>query len=294
MSISQGEPPINTVRLFVYVIQSTPPEEAPVGIEIIERHVIPRLESLSLAVRTVSLTCKGELLKILNDAYFDYKENRIGFEPIIFHFDCHGSRDGLITANRDLATWDELRPYFQGLTELSNLNTVFIFGSCFGIYGLSTIRNTERASFGACFGPKREIDSIILHEFYRDFYRNMLDTGLLRNTIDAIMPNYKEHIAFYPAQLFFIKSYQKYLGNKQRIERSRKHIMKIIKKEQRFTQEYKKSVLRDVQRNFPHHAEFFERFKRTFFMLDLYPENEERFKDVTFEFIQSYLPYKQN
>lgn len=207
-------------------------------------------------------------------------------------FDCHGlkNKKGLSLASKESVYWEELAPHFRSLTELANLNTMYVFGACYGIYGLDTVRNTDKAPFFACFGPRESISWYRLSEFYRDLLQAIIRTGNIRDTIRQVMPAYKDEIDFHTASFFFAKTWQGYMSNKKEIERRRKRMLKKVKKLDLPPLD-KKAKLEDVRKNFPHHELFFNEFKRTFFLLDKYPENEERFKDLTFEAVKNGYPH---
>jgi len=205
--------------------------------------------------------------------------------PII-HFEIHGSEDktGLILNSGELIEWLEL---YNDLREINSIlgNNLFItLAVCHGAYIMELIKAHKPSPFWGFIGSFDAIDEDDLMIRYNEFY----DEFLRSFNLDMAVRKLHESNSDIPSSYRFINSEMTF-ANVMRQYFDTKFTEKEIKK--RFEDGLKQKKIKMNDRNEKHEyrvkfkvellktkRKYFEKHKRTFFMLDNFPKNQGRFK----------------
>ncbi len=231
----------------------------------------------SLPIATVFEQCesKVELLAILDNIHKEILSNN---EYPWIHIECHGSEaeDGLVLSNRDLVSWQELKPQLTKINLACKCNLMIVIAACSGANLLEVLQPVDRAPCWGLLGPTNELYSDDLLASYRTFYLNLLtvlngDAALsaLRKVIDERNLSF----VFVSALDFFQKVYSGYLSE-ECTDKAYWRRAKRMKKEQRLQGVILQDLVLMLKKQEP---DAFQKFRDNFFMYDLYPENSVKF-----------------
>jgi hypothetical protein len=206
-----------------------------------------------------------------------------GVFPLL-HIECHGDEDGLQFADGSLISWESLKEALIPLNVAMRLNLMIVLVSCFGGAFIKALRLSDRAPVWGLIGPSQKISSGEVEPHFGIFYRTLFSTGSPRATVDALNQSISRHNLYIrtTAEGFFYRVWRKYkegqctpqkLKARARRMRERAKELKIMPLEK--VSEYKKKLVRDE-------SKAFNKFRDTYFMYDLYPENQQRFS-VTYK-----------
>lgn len=202
-------------------------------------------------------------------------------EPLL-HVEAHGliNQDGFALPQGQ-CSWTELKEVLTPLNADMGLNLMFVMAACFGGAFARAIRTTDRAPVYGLIGPTEQIQAGILQGDFVTFYKILFDTLSVDRAIEALNPpGQKVRYFCTSAERFFYGVWRAY----KRSECSEK---KLSERADRICRELKSNgiyrrteevvgEIKDKER------EFFSRYRKTYFMLDLYPDNERRFA-ITYE-----------
>lgn len=235
--------------------------------------------SRGLSIELIDARSKKEFFAVLVDIERQARVN--AFFPIL-HIDAHGSSDneGIILSSGEFCGWSDLKPYFIKINIATKLNLLIVFSLCYGAYFSKHLVPPDRAPCWGLVGPTKAVTSEKLLRNFSAFYREIIETG---NGNDAVR-QLNECVSiddidyYFTTSLSFFRSvYIKYIKERcskeaydQRARKLRKRLKKSNAKKLPGTGNLRRQ-LKSSQRY------YFERFREHFFMIDLFPENAERF-----------------
>lgn len=224
---------------------------------------------------------KEDLIDVLDDIH---QKALNSIYPII-HLECHGDqeKEGIVLANGDHMSWDDLFEAFVPINIACNLNLIVVLAACNTFHMARTIMAYKRAPFWAMLSPTEEIYPDELEKAFFLHYKKLLEA--LRDNqklsgslaLDALNSTEikKGKISFVSAEEFFALAYINYF-EKQSKSRQLKLRARNICNELR-----KKGIVAPISKvkktikNLGYY--YLEKFHKIFFMIDLYPENHNRF-----------------
>jgi hypothetical protein len=234
----------------VVIIESLPDGDLKTGLRLRDdlELIAISLEN-RFAVRYVTAQSADELESLLTDLWaFVVESGGIG---ICLHIECHGDKDGIQLADRSLLPWARLRPLLANIHLASSMNLIFWLASCHGGYFVLACRYHETVPFTVLVGPGKRIDPSTLLAFTCTFYTELFRTrdvtealtvaGAVRPDISYI--NYSAVGVFRAALAARIKRTPPEL---------RAHVRAVEEPQ-------------------------FDQWRQTFFALDQYPQNADRF-----------------
>lgn len=271
----------------VYLIECVDSEsEHPIGIETAKWVIRPRAETENVALSVAEPINAYGLSKLLNDAYHEMKEYPVPGPPVVLHLDAHGNERGIVMRSGELVSWKDIAGYCEQLSTLNNIKTIIIMGACKGAYALEMLEFCKRAPFFCLFGPQTDINSKDLQPFYRDFYTLLMNHKNITTVAREVMSIHKDQIYFATSFQIFELAYVKYFSpemdqvHAQRRKKIAERIMRLpipIEEKQR-----RLCILKNPSTLV---SSIFDQFRRDFLLLDLFPNNVERFEALTFESI---------
>ncbi len=199
----------------------------------------------------------------------------------ILHFEVHGSDkcDGLYLKNNEFISWNDLKKPLTAINIASGNNLMITMAICNGAHIARVLNPTERAICWGFFGPLKPVPSLAAISF-RPFYSTLLSSS----NGDEAMKAFNEDLAnesiqfkFMPSILFFKLVLCAYNDNFIKAKQRKEHVRYLY-------DQVKASGLRkiptygDIKKMLKRFDRpIFEKFKNRFFMIDLYPENRDRF-----------------
>ncbi len=200
------------------------------------------------------------------------------------HFEAHGTADekGLIIAQQEFCSWTQLKELLTPLNVSSGLNLMVMFASCYGGSFANSIRLGDPAPVWGLIGPTGSIDVGAVLDGFKAFYDAFFDETRKLSPIEALNANVKKSSYFATtAEIFFYNVWANYRliqCSPERLE-SRARDIQIS----RTNLDIEPDSLENIQQQIlDTNLKTFEKARDTFFMYDIYPENQEVF-NVTYE-----------
>jgi hypothetical protein len=199
--------------------------------------------------------------------------------PLI-HIEAHGSNDtrGLILGSGEFISWDELKKPLTDLNIATKNNLFIVLSACFGAYLTTIILPTDRAPCFGLIGPTKALGAEHFLRFSR-FYQELLASGSGSEAVKQLNLDAGEgglNYSLTDAEDFFAMTNEKYFGRyctNSQYDKRASEIIEQLKAMGKSTprigwikKHYKKTE-----------KDYFQKFKTRFFMIDLYPENANRF-----------------
>jgi hypothetical protein len=234
----------------VIVIESLPEGESKTG-----RRLRDDLELISIsagekfAVRYATAQSADELESLLNELWaFVIASGGIG---LCLHIECHGDKDGIELADGSQMSWSRLRPLLVNIHLASRMNLILWLASCYGGYFVLACRYNETVPFTVIVGPGNEIDEGTLLAFTCTFYTELFKTKDVTEALTiagAVRPDIA-YINFSAVGVFRVALAARIRG----------------------TAPGSRAQTRIAE------EPLFDQYRRRFFALDEFPENEGRF-----------------
>lgn len=267
----------------IIVIQSIPRNELRTGTKLHED-----LETLDvwyergLKPELKNATTRNDLLELLSE--LTDKARLEGDWPVL-HFESHGNQQGLGLASGEFISWDELKKPLADLNIQTRNNLLVVLAACYGAYLMTTLVPTDRAPCWGLVGPNEAMYPDVLLKSFLEFYAELLATGngtASLKRLNTAVRGGKLTYTFSQCEFMFKLVYHKYLQNYFSPRVLKKRALDLYHEAARRGAapaggpgEIKKKLLRTREEYFPRHRE-------KFFMMDLYPENHNRFR-VTYQ-----------
>lgn len=223
---------------------------------------------------------KAEFIDCLETIKDDIVSN--GIYPII-HLELHGNKSGIGLASGEFISWSELYDLLVDLNVTSNFNLFLSMGVCMGGYLMQEIKIDRPAPFWGFIGSFETLYNTDIIIRYTEFYTELLTSFDLNNAFDQL----KSANTGFPADYRFITSettfqnvYKKYAANEfttakvnARFKSALKesgHNIKDRNQHHRFRVQFQVQLNRTKK-------DFYNEHKRKFFLIDTFPENDQRF-----------------
>lgn len=269
----------------IYVIQSLKEMEVATGEWLYE----DTIDHIGVALRAKGFDVKSYLVRLRTAAELAATLEGISNEVVtngrfpILHFEVHGTKTGLALLSGETVPWSDL---VEPLTKINigmQNNLLVTMAVCSGIYLATVLRASNPAPMWGVLGPDSADTNQALLAGFTAFYESFL-TYLDGNRALAALREATKDIGsakylFLNAEQMFKKAFRAYV-NASRDETSLNERIAKIRAKAKDPSALPdtatiKAKLMDVQPDF-------ERFWRVHFMVDRYPENEERFP-MTFD-----------
>jgi hypothetical protein len=202
--------------------------------------------------------------------------------PLI-HIAAHGNEDGTgIKLLEDEILWPEFTKELSEMNTRAKNTTILIMALCKGALIMTEFFNTIRSPYFLMIGPRHDINWNKLDRCLFEFYKILIPTYDLGKAFEEI-PKYNG--GFQPFDyLNSVGAYQKLVSKfKEKINEGQfKHELLNRYKEiegKKADSEFKRKV-EEIEYQKEIISKSLEIMKNHWFMIDLYPENAERFKNL--------------
>jgi hypothetical protein len=257
----------------ILIIESIPVGQFASGKSLYEM-IEPQLKHYErpITCKYVSVESRKEFRKAIEKAGKEAREE--GRIPLL-HIECHGNDDGLELTNGDRIEWPLLRQLLYPLNRMTMLNMFVCISACWGAYLLKEFVPTEPAPFFGLLSATEEQGPEELFRGFLFFYSTLLET-LDGDKAEAAAKEAAPNFYLTDALGHFIKVIrlfrQTHCTNEQYWEKAEKARQSDLRVNGRAASIYfYHSVLKE--RELPQ----LQQLMRTFFMLDQFPENVDRF-----------------
>lgn len=254
----------------ILIVDSIPIGEINTAANLFQRmKEVVKLETTSSGIQLARIESANEFLEILEQCRCLAVSDDIS--PLL-HIECHGDEDGLQFADGSLLDWPELRLPFVELNLATKLNLMVVVAACSGAAIAKMVSVGERAPFWGMIGPTVSVTPSQLEEPFKEFYSELLCSGSPQAAIEVFEKSAADLYWRSTAQGLFEAVWRGYKEHLCTPEALRQRAARMNSRAPHLTEEKCLELLRT------HEPQSFERFRTTFFMCDLYPENEKRFQ----------------
>jgi len=273
---------MKAVALFqkVWVIESLPDGELKTGRKLVEGNLSEatlRFPNLELGFETPSN--REEFLGILDRVYAECVATA---KFPLLHIECHGCPEGLQMASGEVVNWSEIREQFISINSACRLNLVVVLAACYGVHVLNLATKLDRAPFWAVIAPEKEVTAGHVQAGFDAFYKEFFKALDGDAAIAALNHQDADRVYhFFSIKRFFLRAYREYYAIACRGKAQRDRIEDLVSQAMSNPLIARNvglaKVRKLVKEQRGHHKVDFERMAHSYFMIDLYPENAERF-----------------
>jgi hypothetical protein len=229
---------------------------------------------------------KADFMETLSNIYHTVNDG--SYIPII-QIEAHGSKDksGLVMSSGELVPWQEMKEPLAQINKATRFDLIVCLSACHGANLAKVIDTFGRAPFWAIVGPKNEMKAGDLLKDFTRFYEELFKTqngaaafNQLNNSIIGSIAPY----VFMPADWYFESLWLDFICydyNNDNLNNRANDIIKKLKKRGDKKIPSRNQIKTDLLRSL---QEYFIQSKEEFFMMDLFPENVDRFP-VDYEII---------
>jgi hypothetical protein len=196
--------------------------------------------------------------------------------------DFHGSRAGLRLSSDEEIEWNALKAMLTKINVSCRNNLLITLSACRGVYLITIVKPTEPTPFWGLIGPVGDTSQGDVDLKFKSFYEGLFQTFsgdiALEHIIvpNAIKPTYAFVHCINLYRDAYTNYHQRFCRGKSLKSRTESLVTKIrstpIGKSMPI-KEFRKKIkfeLRDERKAF-------QKYRKIFFMIDLYPENDKRF-----------------
>ena len=224
------------------------------------------------AVESLRIDAAGDFIDVMRQCA-DVAGRDPPYIPLV-HLECHGSSEGLQFANGSCLTWLEVKNAVTLLNIATQLNLIFVISACHGMEFASVVHVTDPAPVYAFIGPSRVMEAQELLTGFLAFYDKYLRTRSSNEGAQALRQT-AEQGAFIvlPVQSIFravLDAFQRNQCHSDALaERARE--MQVRARGVGLELDLDETVAALGNPGWG------ECFRKTFFMIDRYPQNDGRF-----------------
>lgn len=263
----------------VIVIESLRKGDLPTGTDLFETTIAPQSLAQNIYAELYHISSRAELLAVLAKAFQMAMDSR---SPII-HLEMHGDTDGLQLANGDVMEWSELAPALGKINERTRMNLLVVAAACHGWHMTDILRPVDRAPAWAIMGPPSSAKAGDLYAAMKRFYDSLLMKLNLREALDAMndgadMGDWTYRLQ--SADLLYCHVFRHYMSSVLEEDSHTERVNRLVAdvaRAQNLDVSQSMRLRVEIGADISNHQFWFDRYKTSFLMLDLYPQNAHRF-----------------
>jgi hypothetical protein len=270
----------------IYVFESLAPGELKTGQELFDSVINPaayRLGDIHVELHSV-VTKEALLVQLDRIAY----AARVGNHHPIVHIEAHGGPEGITLASGTRIGWRELIPSFEEINVACRNNLIVVAISCHGWDLTASLLPSDRAPVFMLIGPTRPMTAGELLDATHRFYEALFVEVNVNAALEAMnspLPFAEWPIRPATAEILFCRLFRKYVeehGSAEALDKREKNLVTRIARTRSLTVREADELRRSVRRDLADHGAAYDRHRKTFLMLDLHPEDVDRF-GLTYE-----------
>lgn len=272
----------------IEIIDSIPEGELQTGRQLHE-HILDIRTAIDDPLWTVAwhkIASASELMKVLADlAALAKRQDKF---PLI-HLECHGAEDHIRLLNGDEVTWSDISGALRDLNRATRNRLIAVWAACEGIHSIKSIVGgiTKGTSMRLVIGPGEKVKAGKLGDAMKLLYSTLIPRADVEAAVESAA-SAEPAIRLFKAEDAFTNAYIDVLQTSSAKSRQ-EHVEELVTKAKnepglknlpRIHREVKKAL------KVINPASYFEQAKRTFFMLDQFPELDEQLSFLTFEYVK--------
>ena len=265
----------------IYVIESLPDGDLKTGRDLYDSIVFPESGKLDgihteFSVARTQTELARRLAVIGRNA-------KLGNHKPIIHIEAHGTEDGIALADGSVMRWRTLIPICGDINQSCGMNLIVVAISCMGWNLTASLVPSDRAPVNMVIGPTAVMQAGELLDATRLFYRTLYSTLDLNAAIEAMnggRPYGEWRIKPGLAEILFcwvFRTYVKQLATPEVLQRREDEIVANVIKNSTVARPQLLQLRLSVRRDLRDHRRLFERFRRIFLMIDLFPDRADRY-----------------
>lgn len=266
----------------IYILESLESHERHTGAALFEDLKVWKDAYLpQLSISFLTFNDKRDLDNILASIEQATKtKNELPF----IHIEAHANEDFLGTASGEGISWTDLFNSLQNINIATKNNLVVVVAACFGFHLFKITDVLERAPFYAVLGPNQAVSISEVEAGYQVFYQELFQTKEASSAIAKMNETLKctgKRYVLVNCEDLFIMASKNYLevhcSAKARLQR----VEDIVSQYQALgtktltIQEVRKIAKEALKTD---NLKYIKEHHRFFVMVDLYPQNAERFE----------------
>lgn len=211
--------------------------------------------------------------------------------PIV-HIESHGWDESLQFSDGSLIFWPDLSPFLRCLNQATRNNLLLICAACRGFHAIKTLLDSiaEGAAVRMVIGPEETVMTGILEDALKALYSSFLENPDVEHAMKDAQ-KVEKSMRVLRAEDAFIDAYRHMLDIEAKSAKSkREKIEELVSKAKEVPDLKNIKGLHGMARQAlrAHTPEsHFDRIKRSFFMLDDFPEVEPQVGYITLDFVRS-------
>jgi hypothetical protein len=270
----------------IYVIESLPPGDQKTGEELYDSIIFPRTRDLEgCYTQYLKVSDEGELRAALRQIATTCRDaNHLPF----VHLEAHGGDGGIDLSSGDVVPWTALIGALTAINEACRMNLLVMAVACKGWSLTYSLMPSDRAPLFMLIGPPENASPDALLNATRKFYGALVEHLDLNEALEAM----NDHLPFKQwtirpatAEILFCRVFRMYVnevGVGEKLQARENELVARIARRRSLDVLQTADVRAEVRADLSDHRSAYERLRKTFLMLDMYPENEERF-GLTYE-----------
>ncbi|MSM41418.1 MAG: hypothetical protein GJT30_17505 [Geobacter sp.] len=266
----------------IYILESLKSDERHTGRALFKDSTVWKDAYLpQLTITYLTFNDRSELDSILSAIEDATKtKNELPF----IHIEAHANEDALGTAGGEAIPWQDLFKSLQRININTRNNLLVVVAACFGFHLFKITDVLERAPFYAVLGPRQAVSFNEVEAGYQVFYQELFKTKEVNGAIAKMNETLKstgKRYGLVTCEDLFTMASKSYLKEHCSAKAILQRVEGIVSQYQEL--ETKTLTIQEVRRKAKEslkngNLEFVKEYYRTFVMVDLYPENTERFE----------------
>lgn len=268
----------------IYVVESLDKTEEKLSGEILYNDLLrwKAIQNPQIHSKLFQVSNKSSFIQVLNLIY--QESSRQNVVPMI-HFEIHGSSkgNGLVLESKELVKWSELITHLRKINIAVRNNLFVTLAVCHGAFLMSEILPFLPSPFLGIIGSFEQIQVLDLMLRYNEFYSELLSGFDIQNAFKKLQcanSQIPSSYRYINSENTFIETQKKYFNenftNEKLEERFKTSIIENKIKFSDSNEEVKAKIWFKNQ-VLTTKKDYFEKSKKTFFMIDKFPENSTRF-----------------
>lgn len=203
----------------------------------------------------------------------------------ILHMDFHGSKKGFSLGSGKIMEWEELFFHFREINIACRNNLLITLAACYGVYLTKIVKPTEPVPFWGLIAPNKDIRQGDIDVDFKNFYEELLTSLNGDKALEKLIlakhtaaQRYSFHNCINLYRIAYSNYHRRFCTGKN----VKKRIEDLITRARSTPSlirmpigDVRKKVKYEIRKN---EREHFDKCRKVFFMIDIYPENDARFK----------------
>lgn len=265
----------------VFILDSLPLGEDPqTGLWLRDTVLQPLADSHGFTVAYSRVEKSAELFSALAD--IERLVLEAGRGPIL-HFESHGVSEGLVLADRTVVPWHSLKAPLTAINRACRMNLLTVMSMCHGAHLISQLQPIEPSPVWALIGAGFEMFPSRLQEAFEAFYTELLSALNGRAAIEAMNARHadgKWDLTIHAAEIWFCKIWRRYEQEKcttDELKAREDQLVARMMRQSGYDLRYAMHGRAFAKEWLSNNERLFNKYRRSFLMLDSFPENEARF-----------------